>query len=323
MAILGSIRGARSRRFRILARYMRLFSGQMIYLSFSNAFSGLKETHHAPPPPPRPAAILSNATAGQLTIPMLGMKITAGDARTRWLSPISGASGGREVWTERALAPIAALREELAAEPKARMRKTIFPCQRWTATGPIIAGLSRVRIRCSAAGRRKMRMRRVRLAGWRRGRGELLLIGGAAHSPDHRMLATAIDSNGSEHCKIGIRDLETGDMLADELTDAQGDMVWSADSHILYTVLDDNHRPCRVMRHTVGTVSSEDVTVYEIDPGFFGIGKSESGWRDRRARSRRYERSEIDPGGRTRRSCACYWPAKPGSHTTYRITERR
>ena len=85
------------------------------------------------------------------------------------------------------------------------------------------------------------------------------------------MFATAIDSNGSEYCKIGIRNLETGDMLVDELIDAQGDMVWSADSCILfYTVLDDNHRPCRVMRHRIGTVSSEDVTVYEDPiPGSF------------------------------------------------------
>ena len=37
------------------------------------------------------------------------------------------------------------------------------------------------------------------------------------------MFATAIDSNGSEYCKIGIRDLETGDMLADELTDRPTD----------------------------------------------------------------------------------------------------
>ena len=118
-----------------------------------------------------------------------------------------------------------------------------------------------------AAGQRRMRMRRGNRFCWMatpRPRARSSFSVGAAHSPDHRMFATAIDSNGSEYRKIGIRDLETGDKLVDELPDAQGDMVWSTDSRILfYTVLDDNHRPCRVMRHTVGTMSSEDVTVYE------------------------------------------------------------
>ena len=188
-------------------------------------------------------------------------------------------------WTERALAPIAALREELAAELKARMKEDDFsvptPDGDWAYYRRFVEGgqyplLCRRPTEDADAAREE-----VLLDGDAEAEGESFFsIGGAAHSPDHRMFATAIDSNGSEYCKIGIRDLETGDMLADELTDAQGDMVWSADSRILfYTVLDDNHRPCRVMRHTVGTVSSEDVTVYEeSDPGFFlGIGKSESG----------------------------------------------
>ena len=59
-------------------------------------------------------------------------------------------------------------------------------------------------------------------------------VGGAAHSPDHRLFATAVDRNGAEYCKIGIRNLETGVMLVDEMTDAQGDMVWSADGRVLF-----------------------------------------------------------------------------------------
>jgi oligopeptidase B len=105
-------------------------------------------------------------------------------------------------------------------------------------------------------------------------------IGGTAHSPDHRLFACALDRNGSEYCEIGITDLATGNVLSDILRNAQGDMEWSADSKVLfYTVLDDNHRPSRIMRHLVGTLVEEDTLVYEeTDPGFFlGIGKTESG----------------------------------------------
>ena len=105
-------------------------------------------------------------------------------------------------------------------------------------------------------------------------------IGGAAHAPDHRLFACAVDRNGSEYCEIGVTDLETSNVLSDVLPNAQGDMAWSADSSVLfYTVLDDNHRPSKVMRHVIGTPVDDDALVYEeTDPGFFlGIGKTESG----------------------------------------------
>ena len=105
-------------------------------------------------------------------------------------------------------------------------------------------------------------------------------IGGAVHSPDHRLFAVALDYNGSEYCTIAIRDLDTGDMLGEKIGNAQGDMAWSADSKMLfYTLLDDQHRPCKVMRHTVGTEPAEDALIYEErDPGFFlRVNKTESG----------------------------------------------
>ena len=57
-------------------------------------------------------------------------------------------------------------------------------------------------------------------------------------------------------------------------------MEFSADSQILfYTVLDQNHRPTKVMRHSVGVDRNEDSVVYEeLDPSFFiHLDKTESG----------------------------------------------
>ena len=106
-----------------------------------------------------------------------------------------------------------------------------------------------------------------------------LRLGSADHSPDHKLLAYAYDDKGSEYYTLHVRDIASGDDLADTIEATTGGGVWAADSRTLfYTVLDDNHRPCRVYRHVVGTPPSEDVLVFEEqDPGFFlGVGQTQS-----------------------------------------------
>ena len=100
------------------------------------------------------------------------------------------------------------------------------------------------------------------------------------HNNDHALLAYAVDLNGSEIYTIKIKDLSTGEMLPDEIPNAYGALVWANDNRtLLYTVLDDNHRPARVYRHEIGTDVADDVLVYEEpDAGFFvSIGETESG----------------------------------------------
>ena len=104
-------------------------------------------------------------------------------------------------------------------------------------------------------------------------------IHAGAHSPDHRLLAYAVDETGSEYCEIRFRDLESGNDLPECLQDSNGSLAWSADGLFLfYVVLDSNHRPCKVMRHELGSDVSEDQEVYrESDPGFFvGVGTTAS-----------------------------------------------
>ncbi len=99
------------------------------------------------------------------------------------------------------------------------------------------------------------------------------------HSPDHRFLAYAVDLNGSEIFTLKVRDLETGQDLADEIEGAHGGVEWANDGRTLYyTILDDNHRPCAVRRHVLGAPVADDEEIYrETDPGFFvGISKTES-----------------------------------------------
>jgi oligopeptidase B len=102
-------------------------------------------------------------------------------------------------------------------------------------------------------------------------------IGAKTHSPDHKLLAYAVDDKGSELFTIRFRDLATGRDLADEIPDTRGEIVWANDSQTLFYIrLDANHRPLFVYRHRIGTPVSEDVLVYEeADIGYYvALGKT-------------------------------------------------
>ncbi len=104
-------------------------------------------------------------------------------------------------------------------------------------------------------------------------------IGDGGHSNDHAMYAWTVDLTGSEFFSLQVKDLATGELLPDVIEHCSGGFEWAGDDrHIFYTVLDDNHRPCKVYRHRLGTPTAADVLVYEEpDPGFFtGVGLTES-----------------------------------------------
>jgi len=108
---------------------------------------------------------------------------------------------------------------------------------------------------------------------------EYYKVGAVTHSYDHRYLLYSEDTNGSEIFKIRFCDTESGENLPDVIEGTSGDALWAADNKtVFYTVLDENHRPSKVMRHTLGTSTEDDVLVYEEkDPGFFvGISDTES-----------------------------------------------
>ena len=188
-------------------------------------------------------------------------------------------------YTEAALAPIAALRTELVDELKARIKEddssVPSPDGAWAYYRRFVPG-GQYPVLCRRPSADKDGANeQILLDGDKAAEGQSFFsIGGASHTPDHRLFGYAVDRNGSEYCEIGITDLETGEALSDVLPNARGDMAWSADGQMLfYTALDDNHRPSKVMCHRVGSSAGDDVLVYEeTDPGFYlGIGKTESG----------------------------------------------
>lgn len=104
-------------------------------------------------------------------------------------------------------------------------------------------------------------------------------LGDYDHSPNHRLFAYSCDEKGSELYTIHFRDLETGQDLPDEVPETGGSFVWANDSKTLFYVrLDEQHRPLKVYRHTVGTPSEDDVLVYEEkDSGYYvALGATQS-----------------------------------------------
>ena len=92
-------------------------------------------------------------------------------------------------------------------------------------------------------------------------------------SPDGNWLAYSTDFDGDERFTLKVKDLRTGETLADEVPDTFYGSAWSADgSTLFYITVDDAWRPHRVWRHTVGQPAANDVVVYEEADERFWVG---------------------------------------------------
>ena len=88
-------------------------------------------------------------------------------------------------------------------------------------------------------------------------------LGAYSVSDDGNLLAYSIDHNGYREYMLKVKDLRTGQDLADDL----GKVVsafWSPNGKTLfYTVEDQAKRPHKVFRHALGDAKAKDVLVYE------------------------------------------------------------
>jgi oligopeptidase B len=92
-------------------------------------------------------------------------------------------------------------------------------------------------------------------------------------SQDGRWLAYSVDFDGDERFTLRIKDLATGDLLADEIPDTFYGCAWSADaSALFYLKVDEAWRPYQVWRHRVGTPVESDELVYEEGDQRFWVG---------------------------------------------------
>ena len=98
-------------------------------------------------------------------------------------------------------------------------------------------------------------------------------------SPDGRLLAYSTDEDGSERFRLHLRNLVTGEELADLVANTSGAVEWAEDGRtLLYVELNDSLRPYRVRAHRLGEDPAGDAILYEEDdPAFFvSIAKTRS-----------------------------------------------
>lgn len=102
-------------------------------------------------------------------------------------------------------------------------------------------------------------------------------LGAFRVSGDHRFLAYSIDSTGSERFTICIKDLQTGKVLLDSLTDAHYGLEWANDNRTFFYVRQNaEQRPFQLVRHIVGTPQSLDKVIYEEEDGQFFVSVDKS-----------------------------------------------
>ncbi len=107
---------------------------------------------------------------------------------------------------------------------------------------------------------------------------EYFNLGALSVSPSGRYVVYGTDTDGSERYTLHIKDLETGQVLGDEIVGAGGDIAWANDdATFFYTLLSENWRPYVVKAHQLGTAVARDRVVYEETGSFFvAVGKTQS-----------------------------------------------
>ena len=103
---------------------------------------------------------------------------------------------------------------------------------------------------------------------------------GFSISMDNKLLAYGIDTLSRRQYNIFIKNLETGEVYKDMVTNTEGEAVWANDNKTFFytaknlvTLLSE-----KIKKHVLGTSAATDKTVYEEkDPSnYIGVGKTKS-----------------------------------------------
>jgi oligopeptidase B len=178
-------------------------------------------------------------------------------------------------YAEAVMAPTAPLRERLYREIVGRIQETDYSAptlyKGWWTYVRTVEGRD-YEIYC----RRRATMEapeEVLLDGNELAKGhEYFDLGYVERSPDEKLLAYAVDLDGSERHVLRFRDLATGADLDDVVRGVYYGSAWSADSRtFFYVVADAATRPFQVWRHTLGTPTEDDMLVMQEDDERFEL----------------------------------------------------
>ena len=97
-------------------------------------------------------------------------------------------------------------------------------------------------------------------------------------SPDEKLLAFSVDTEGRRIRTLQVKNLETGKILPDRIGKVDGGHAWAADNQTLFYIRQDPEtlREFQVWRHRLGTPTGDDVLVYEEEDETFSCYVSSS-----------------------------------------------
>jgi oligopeptidase B len=97
-------------------------------------------------------------------------------------------------------------------------------------------------------------------------------------SPDHRLLAYSTDFDGDEVYTIRVKDLRSGELLAESIGGTSASLAWANDNRtFFYATVDEAKRPYKVFRHELGG-AADAVVFHEPDERFeLDLARSKSG----------------------------------------------
>jgi oligopeptidase B len=100
-----------------------------------------------------------------------------------------------------------------------------------------------------------------------------LALGALTVSDDGHLLAYSTDTTGFRQYTLHIKDLRTGEVLADQ-AERVGSVVWAADNRTLFYSVEDEEtkRQYQLFRHVLGTPQAADVLVFEEADERFNVG---------------------------------------------------
>lgn len=105
-------------------------------------------------------------------------------------------------------------------------------------------------------------------------------IGGIAVSPDNNLMAFGVDKVSRNQFTIYVKNLQTGELLSDEIKNTTGGGVWANDNKTIFytaknpvTLLSE-----KIMKHKLGTASAADALIYheKDQSNYIGVYKMKS-----------------------------------------------
>ena len=110
---------------------------------------------------------------------------------------------------------------------------------------------------------------------------EYFRLGALSISQNGRFMAYSTDKSGAERYTARIMDLETGELLADEIPNLRSSLTWVAgDTALVYGPSSENWRTLEAKLHVIGTPVSDDVTLYKEKDESFGVAAGLSAQED-------------------------------------------